>query len=108
MKIIFNLVLIFLTLCLSGVALGEEKNDDQIYHPILPVLLGASLITWGVYDLGGDTRESQRNVKILWGGALAASGGIVLYQWGKSKEKNKEITLVPNVNQPKVAFNYRF
>ncbi len=74
--ILFLLVFLF-----SAVTIAEEERiESEFREPILPIFLGAALITWGVYELGDDVESSQRNVQVLWGGALAASAGIILYQ----------------------------
>ncbi len=71
------------------------------------MVLGAALITWGAYELGDDTEDSQRNVSILWGSAVVASAGIVLYQEHRERGARLAVQLNPDMEHV-LAFDYRF
>jgi peptidoglycan/LPS O-acetylase OafA/YrhL len=93
----------------SAIANSTENQiaPSDFHEPVFPMFLGAALITWGAYDLSSDSSEGRRNVAILWGGALAASAGIILYQ--SSHDKGAEISILPTKHmEPSVAFDYRF
>ncbi|WP_139223208.1 hypothetical protein [Microbulbifer thermotolerans] len=101
--------ILFMVVCLLPmVTIAEgETVDVEFREPILPIFVGVALITWGAYELGDDVESSQRNVKLLWGGALVASAGIILYQ--TSKDKGSQIVAVPiSQGGASIAYNYRF
>ena len=101
--------ILFIVACLLPVVtVAEDKTVDvEFKEPILPIFIGAALITWGAYELGDDVESSQRNVKLLWGGALVASAGLILYQ--TSKDKGSQIVAVPiSQGGASIAYNYRF
>jgi len=100
-------VITFLIISSSQVRAETESHEMEFREPIFPIILGAALITWGAYELGGDTDEGQRNVGILWGGALVASAGIVIYQ--STQDKDIKLTVQPILQRgASVVYNYRF
>ena len=91
----------------ASVVAEEKPIGPEFREQIFPLFLGAALITWGVYALGDDAESSQRNVQLLWGGALVASAGIVLYQ--SSKYKDSQIVASPiSLGGASITYNYRF
>lgn len=86
------------------VTIAEDKTIDvEFREPVLPIFIGAGLITWGAYKLDDDAESSQRNVKPLWGGALVASAGLILYK--TSKDKGSQIVAAP-ISQGGVSIAY--
>lgn len=102
MKITIAVLLVFFS---SGFALAQEteETDSKQQGIFLPLLL-----TWGAYEAGDDTEESQRNVKVLWGTALVVTAGVVLYQRKSSNGNTAELRLTDLSAGPSVEFNYRF
>ena len=103
------LVIIFLSNPLS--ASGTRKDEESPIaplHPIWPTILGATIITKWVYDMGDSTEKSQKNIIYLWGGAMLASLGIVIYQKSVEKENNIRLSLVPHYNSSHIVLRYNF
>ena len=105
------LLALLVSLTFSSVAYSEPVRDQEAplahHHPVLPIVLGMALITWGAYELGDDTEDGQRNVSILWGGALVVSACIVLYQEHRDKGARLAVHLNPD-REHMLAFDYRF
>lgn len=101
-----RIIFIMVVLLVSVSAFAEGSTQGH-HHPILPMLMGAALITWGAYELGSDTEEGQRNVKVLWGGAALISTGLVLYQSSSSKGSQVAVHPLQDVGAS-VAYSYRF
>lgn len=107
-RVLFALLV---SLTFSSVAHSEQVRDQGApiahHHPVFPIVLGAALITWGAYELGDNTEDGQRNVSILWGSALVASAGIVLYQEHRDRGARLAVQLNPD-REHMLAFDYGF
>lgn len=102
--ILFSLSVLFSAKVLAA---DQEVVEPEFREPITPIIIGVALITWGVYELGDDVKSSQRNVQFLWGGALAVSAGLVLYQ--SSIDKGSRIVVTPAYQGgASIAYSYRF
>ncbi|PKF60196.1 hypothetical protein CW745_16335 [Psychromonas sp. psych-6C06] len=103
----YSLFLLLFSFHCSASEIAEIEPESNRSHQIIPMILGAGLITWGAYELGDSAQDGQRNVYALWGTALVASAGIVIYQ--SVNDEGLQLTLVPSINKDvTLAVNYKF
>ncbi|TVL01304.1 hypothetical protein AYI82_21915 [Shewanella algae] len=104
---IYILIISGLFFSASVLAADDGTSVPEFREPITPIIIGAALITWGAYELGDDVESSQRNVQLLWGGALVVSAGLVLYQ--SSNDKGSKILVSPtHQGGASIAYSFRF
>ena len=106
-RIILIVLVSFFSVSAFAEGSTQGHHSQGYHHPILPMLMGAALITWGAYELGSDTEESQRNVNVLWGGAALISTGLVLYQSSNRMGSQVAVRPLQDVGAS-VAYSYRF
>jgi len=110
MKITISVILI-LGLSLSNEAFSEEP-EILSRHPegnALPVYLLIYGTVWGVYKLGGNTKESQRNVKILFASPIVIGLGVLFYvDVVQEKREPYHLNVTSKSDTVNLAFRYRF
>ena len=82
--------------------------EEDFHEPVWPIILGAGLMTWGVYALGNSPEESQQYVRVYWGAAVVASISIITYQFYKGKNHDATLSLGLNNGNPSVLLAYDF